>query len=57
MNASSTKNGRKGRNSCDFGQLKSILDDMELPFHLIHDTNQQQYRWTISDAVNTVKCS
>ena len=26
-------------------------------FHLIHDTSKQQYRWTISDAVNTVKCS
>ena len=26
-------------------------------FHLIHDTSQQQYRWTISEAVNTVKCS
>jgi hypothetical protein len=27
------------------------------PFHLVHDTSQQQYRWTISNAVNTVKCS
>ena len=26
-------------------------------FHLIHDTSQHQYHWTISDAVNTVKCS
>ena len=26
-------------------------------FHLIHDTSRQQYRWTISEAVNTVKCS
>ena len=26
-------------------------------FHLTHDTSRQQYRWTISDAVNTVKCS
>jgi len=26
-------------------------------FRLIHDTSQHQYRWTISDAVNTVKCS
>ena len=33
-----------------------IMDEME-QFHLIHDTSRQQYRWTISDAVNTVKCS
>jgi len=26
-------------------------------FHLIHETSQQQYQWTISDAVNIVKCS
>ena len=26
-------------------------------FHLIHDTSRQQHRWTISEAVNTVKCS
>ena len=26
-------------------------------FHLIHDTNRQQYRCTTSEAVNTVKCS
>jgi len=37
--------------------LAGVRDEMELQFHLIHDTNQQQYQWTISDAVNTVKCS
>ena len=26
-------------------------------FHLVHDTIRQQYQWTISEAVNTVKCS
>jgi hypothetical protein len=26
-------------------------------FHLVHDTARQQHRWTISEAVNTVKCS
>jgi hypothetical protein len=26
-------------------------------FRLVHDTGQQQYRWTISETVNTVKCS
>jgi len=26
-------------------------------FHLIHDTSWQQYRWTISEAVNTFKYS
>jgi len=26
-------------------------------FHLVHYTDQQQHRWTISEAVNTVKCS
>ena len=26
-------------------------------FHLIRDTSRQQYRWTISEVVNTVKCS
>ena len=26
-------------------------------FHLFHDTSRQQYWWTISDAVNTVKWS
>ena len=25
--------------------------------HLIHDTSRRQYRWTISEAVNTVGCS
>ena len=25
--------------------------------HLVHDTSQQQHRWTITEAVNTVKCS
>ena len=34
-----------------------VMDEMELQFHLIRDTSRQQYRWTISDAVNTVKCS
>jgi hypothetical protein len=28
---------------------------MELTFHLVHDTNWQQYWWKISEAVNTVK--
>ena len=26
-------------------------------FHLVHDTGRQQHGWTISEAVNTVKCS
>jgi len=26
-------------------------------FHLLRDTSQRQYRWTISDVVNTLKCS
>jgi len=33
------------------------MDEMELleqQFHLIHDTGWQQYRWIISEAVNTV---
>jgi len=30
------------------------MDEMELQFHLIHDTSWQQYWWTISEAVNTV---
>ena len=34
-----------------------VMDEMELTFHIIHDTSRQQYRWTISEAVNTVKCS
>jgi hypothetical protein len=37
-----------------------VMDEMELTagqFHLIHDTSRQQYRWTISEAVNTVKFS
>jgi hypothetical protein len=37
--------------------LAGVTDEMELQLHLIHDTSQQQYRWTISDAINTVKCS
>jgi len=31
--------------------------ELQLQLHLIHDTSQKQYRWTISEAVNTVKCS
>ena len=31
-----------------------VMDEM---FHLVHDTGWQQHRWTISEAVNTVKCS
>ena len=36
-----------------------LPDKMELPwkFHPIHDTSRRKYRWTISEAVNTVKCS
>ena len=34
-----------------------VMDEMELSFHLVHDTGRQQHRWTISEAVNTVKCS
>jgi hypothetical protein len=26
-------------------------------FHLIHDINRQQHRWTTPEAVNTVTCS
>jgi len=32
-----------------------IMDQMEL--QLIHDTSRQQYRWKISEAVNTFMCS
>jgi len=38
-----------------FIYLFLVRDEMEL--HLIHDTSRQQYRWSISEAVNTVKCS
>ena len=31
-----------------------ITDEMEHQFHLIRDTSQQQYGWTISETVNTV---
>ena len=34
-----------------------IMDEMELKFHLVHDTGRQQHRWTTSEAVNTIKCS
>ena len=34
-----------------------VIDEMELLFHLIHDTSRQQHRWTITEAVNTIKCS
>jgi hypothetical protein len=34
-----------------------VMDEMERELHLVHDTGQQQRRWTISEAVNTVKCS
>ena len=30
-----------------------IMDEMELQFHLIHDTSRQRFRWTISESVNT----
>jgi hypothetical protein len=37
--------------------LAGIMDEMEMQFHLIHDTSQQQY-WltTIPEAVSTVMC-
>jgi hypothetical protein len=34
--------------------IADIVDGMELQFQLIHDTSQQQYRWTIPEAVNKV---
>ena len=34
-----------------------IMDEVELQSQLIHDTSRQQYRWSISETVNTVKCS
>ena len=37
--------------------LDVVMDEMEHQFHLIHDISQQHYRWKISEAVNTVKCS
>ena len=37
--------------------LAAVMDELERQFQLIHDTSQQQFRWTISEAVNTVKCS
>jgi hypothetical protein len=33
------------------------MNEMEVSFHLVHDTGRQQHRCTISEAVNTVKCS
>ena len=30
-----------------------VMDEMELAFHLVHDTGRQQHRWTISEAVNS----
>ena len=32
-----------------------VMDETERDFHLVHDTGRQQHRWTISEAVNTVK--
>jgi hypothetical protein len=37
--------------------IAGIMDEMELTFHFIHDTNQQQYWLTIPEAVSTVICS
>ena len=34
-----------------------VMDEMEREFHLVHETGRQQHRWTISEAVNAVKCS
>ena len=34
-----------------------VMDEVERRFHLVHDTGQQQHRWTISEAVNTLKYS
>jgi hypothetical protein len=34
-----------------------LLMRWNLHFHLIHDTSREQNRWTISEAVNIVKCS
>jgi hypothetical protein len=34
-----------------------LVSWMRWKFHLIHDTGRQQYRWSILDAVNTVKSS
>ena len=34
-----------------------VLDEMELSFHLVHNTDWQQHSSTISEAVNIVKCS
>ena len=34
-----------------------VTEEMEREFHLVHNTSQQQHRWTISETVNTVKCS
>jgi hypothetical protein len=51
------------RNTQLYSQLQVLSTDIaagwyrEFQFHLIHDTNQQQYRWTIPEAVNTVVCS
>jgi len=41
---------------CPLVLLLAGVND-EMGFHLTHDTSQQQYQCTISDAVNTVKCS
>jgi len=37
--------------------LAGVMEEMELQFHLFHETSRQQYRWTISETVNTAKCS
>ena len=35
----------------------TYVAEMELQFHLVHDTGRQQHGWTTSEGVNTVKCS
>jgi len=37
--------------------LAGVMDEMVRQFPLIHETSRQQYRWKISEVVNTVKCS
>jgi hypothetical protein len=36
-----------------------VMDEMEREFHLVHDTGRQQRTrtWSVSEAVNKVKCT
>ena len=38
-------------------QIFRLFICIQSSLHLVHDTGRQQHRWTISETVNTVKCS